>query len=481
MDHLATHTSDNALSQYTFAADRTRNCHSSSCQDSILTHEDTKSDCFGKMTKSDKMTLIEIWSALPMVYEKLTHHVSSILSPSQQSDLDTPSERSNDIDTLSDDISNGHSQSNENGTFSGDTYCDETSHADLNEVTTPEDDDKGDPLPKDGADDMTLQRINDIVDSRWDNRSASTRYKRVFVLMIHWEESDLRSEIEHSVDEYSWVFEQLYKYEVSTFEIPIQKPHSALIKRLLELVEADSPETLFVIWYDGHASEHPDRRGAPRWTSYTDVNAPAVDSSLVATALADCEADILLVANACCSLTCDRFSSKGVVECISASAFNTITSGSVLPRDLTPSMTWAALKILRDKKCIEDGIAVPELHRRICLATQWAASDHVPDANGFPGDINWRYSETRPQPVYTRLSADPAGHHGATRNIVLRRLDEGSTSWHYMMATDLHIRIQLENRTQAIDAKQWADWILSAPLGVNFAVVEKPPRRSDTW
>jgi hypothetical protein len=107
-----------------------------------------------------------------------------------------------------------------------------------------------------------------------------------------------------------------------------------------------------------------------------------VNSSIISTTLGDCEADILLVNNACSSLTCDRFNGTGIVESISASAFNTVTFGSIDGSDLSPSMTWAAHKILSDEKCVKQGITVAELHRRICLATQWAGSTKKPKSYG---------------------------------------------------------------------------------------------------
>ncbi|KAI1264946.1 hypothetical protein F5Y18DRAFT_436375 [Xylariaceae sp. FL1019] len=493
MEPSATQTSDKSLSPETFDGIRSQDDDTSSCSDTRVTQDQTESESVQQATMPDKMTMTDLRSALPVVCDKLTSHASSMLSTALQSDLDdTPSDSSNVIDTPSEGESDDPSHNRDHDTLSGDNACDDASSEHVDGITVPEndeheDDDKNDDdndtsPPQDAADEQTLQAINEIVGSQWNNREASTRYKHVHVLMIHWEESELRSETGEIIEHYSWVFEHLYNYQVSAFEIPSQKPHRALLKRLAQLVEADSPETLFIIWYDGHGSEHPDRRGAPQWTCTGDINSPAVDSSVLATALADCESDILLIVNACCSLTCDRFNTKGVVECISASAFNTTTTGTLFPTDQTPSMTWAALRILKDKKCPEEGITVPELHRRICQGTQWAASNYYPDPNGIGGGLEWKYCDIRPQPVYTRLSADPAGHHGVARNIVLRKLFGGGPSWCLTFGdADINVKIRLSDRTQAIDRREWADWILSAPPGVSFACVEKAPPEPSAW
>ncbi|KAI1742156.1 hypothetical protein F4680DRAFT_464087 [Xylaria scruposa] len=230
-----------------------------------------------------------------------------------------------------------------------------------------------------------LDEINSRVKGTWAYRHDTIRYTQVIVLLISWEEHDLGQELQDAISQYRSTFEYLYKYEVWQFEIPRRKPHVALTSQLLELAKKDSPETLFVIWYDGHGREHQDRKGSPMWCSHGDrKESQTVDSSIISATLSDCEADILLVNNACSSLTCNRFNGKGIVESISASAFDTKTYGSSKPDDLSPSMTWAVLKILRDRRCVEEGITVAELHRKICLAVQWGIDQH-PEFDGDQG------------------------------------------------------------------------------------------------
>ncbi|KAK5627458.1 hypothetical protein RRF57_003173 [Xylaria bambusicola] len=224
-----------------------------------------------------------------------------------------------------------------------------------------------------------LQTVQDEVKENWERRNETSRYERVIVLLISWEEHDLPG-LDEDQKQFRTTFECLYKYDVRRFKIPMKKPHLALTKKLMDLAIADSPDTLFVIWYDGHGNEHEDQRGCPRWSSHLDVKiSSTVDSNIISIAFADSEADILLINNSCSSLTCGRFRGKGIVECISASAFNTSTYGSSKPDDLSLSMSWATLRILRDRKSVEEGISITELHRQICLAVQWPGGAHHPD------------------------------------------------------------------------------------------------------
>ncbi|GAW24446.1 hypothetical protein ANO14919_140300 [Xylariales sp. No.14919] len=334
-----------------------------------------------------------------------------------------------------------------------------------------------DPSPSDPADGgdgdgevLPIKKIHETVARNWGKRGYTTRYEQAIVLMISWEEHDLGESVEENVRYFRSMWEDLYNYEVRVFKIPEKKPHLALTSCLVELANDDHPDALFIIWYDGHGLEHKDRRGAPRWRSRREKS-PEVDSSIISTTLGDCEADILLFNNSCNSLSCDRFNSKGVVECISASAFSTATYGCLSGLDLSPSMTWAIYKILFDQKCVEKGITVPELHRRICLATQWAGSKkYLPDDGIENGILKWRTSYIRTQPVYTRLSADAPGPGGRARSIVLRRLEK---KLDLGGGTDKYVQLRLGvPDLRSIDPKAWSDWILAAPSGVWFPRID---------
>ncbi|KAI1327398.1 hypothetical protein F5Y16DRAFT_371876 [Xylariaceae sp. FL0255] len=321
-----------------------------------------------------------------------------------------------------------------------------------------------------------LEQIREAISKSWNDRNYVSRYKHVYALLIQWEEHDL-NEIDSCVQRYEETFRDFYNYNVKNFKIPMTKSYRALARRLMDLTDLDNPDTLFIIWYDGHGRENPDRRGPPHWFSHGDYKqASSVDSGVISSIMGDCDADILLINNSCSSLTCDRFNGKGVVETISASAFNTTTGGSLyIADDLSPSMTWAADSILRDRKTIEKGITIPELHRKICLGTQWAASGHVANYRDLDNEDEPENKDGRTQPVYTRLSADPAGPGGRTRGIVLQRLEwhddfyipKKTLAWEQIL-----IRLDVE-KISKIDVAEWTSWIASAPAGVDWVTVNK--------
>ncbi|KAI0443373.1 hypothetical protein F4803DRAFT_574429 [Xylaria telfairii] len=318
-----------------------------------------------------------------------------------------------------------------------------------------------------------LEKIDQGIRRNWESRHLPGQYTEVIVLLIRWEKHNFGQKLEDTVEHYRYVFECLYKYTVWDFKIPAKKPHLALTTKLLELVKRDSPETLFLIWYDGHGREHIDRRGSPRWCSHHDKEeCQTVDSSIISTTLSDCEADILLINNACQTLTCDRFYSKGVVESISASAFSTSTYGSMKPEDLSLSMTWAAYTILCDYKSVNKGITVAELHRQICLGVQWCPESH-PDSDADP--VYWKANAVRTQPVYTRLSADKPGAGGRTRSIVLCE-QRFPRAWNgQVLYPEMQVKLQITNPDK-MNPKEWIDWLQSAPSCVDYLSLEEGKR-----
>ncbi|KAI1755371.1 hypothetical protein F4782DRAFT_551623 [Xylaria castorea] len=329
---------------------------------------------------------------------------------------------------------------------------------------------------------LLLQKVEQGISNAWGGRHNASRYTQAIVLLISWEEHDLGQEMQDAIKQYTLMFEYLYKYEVWHFKIPSKKPHLALTSQLVSLAKKDSPDTLFVIWYDGHGLEHEDRRGSPRWCSHQDSEiSQTVDSSIISATLSDCEADILLVNNACSSLTCNRFNSKGVVESISASAFDTKTYDSIRPDDLSPSMTWAVLKILRDRRCVEEGITVAELHRRICLAVQWGNEEYPEIDETVAGDaVDWKTPNIRTQPVYTRLSSQQAGAHGRTRSIVLGQLKHSRGYSDTIDRPDMQLQLKVDYPDR-VDPKEWIDWLLSAPRCVGFLRLDTNEEEWEGW
>lgn len=120
------------------------------------------------------------------------------------------------------------------------------------------------------ADSLTpLQEVQNKVKTNWDSRLKTSRYKRVIVLLLSWEEHDL-GDMDKTLGHFRTIFEALYKYEVWPFKIPMEKSSLALAEELVKLANEDGADNLFVVWYDGHGREDLDQQGSPLWCSHED-------------------------------------------------------------------------------------------------------------------------------------------------------------------------------------------------------------------
>lgn len=98
-------------------------------------------------------------------------------------------------------------------------------------------------------------------------------YKRVFSLLLAWEDDGGANAYKGGVNEFkeqmkelAEIFEYCYSFEVEIWLIPSESPSRALDTKLSELFKKgdgskdshDVNSTLFIIYYGGHAIPHPD-------------------------------------------------------------------------------------------------------------------------------------------------------------------------------------------------------------------------------
>lgn len=104
--------------------------------------------------------------------------------------------------------------------------------------------------------------LNKAVQAGW-SRRHDLRYKKVEALLLRWEDDDLGVETE--LKGLQHVLEDFYHYHVQTYHIPSQKPDKALTRRVLEFLSDDSVDTLYVVYYAGHARTTIPGNKAPTW------------------------------------------------------------------------------------------------------------------------------------------------------------------------------------------------------------------------
>jgi hypothetical protein len=89
------------------------------------------------------------------------------------------------------------------------------------------------------------------------------RYKNVQVLLLQWKEDDL--EVCFEVDDLDKVF-KAYGFATEKWLIPSENSHLKLMLKAANFVEShDSLDTLFVIYYGGHATINAARQSTWSW------------------------------------------------------------------------------------------------------------------------------------------------------------------------------------------------------------------------
>jgi hypothetical protein len=103
---------------------------------------------------------------------------------------------------------------------------------------------------------VLAERLNTAIGGAYPATRARTSYKKVGVLMIHWENDDIG--VQSSQDQLASVFRTVYGYEVSRFVIPsgrsTQFAQRATRRALGDMMdELDSPNSLLIVQYSGHS------------------------------------------------------------------------------------------------------------------------------------------------------------------------------------------------------------------------------------
>jgi hypothetical protein len=89
------------------------------------------------------------------------------------------------------------------------------------------------------------------------------RYREVKVLLLRWEEDELQ--VEWELDDLAEVFRN-YGFHTDTYLIPTKSPLRKVMGKVLEFVDDfESEDTLFIIYYGGHAKINEARQSTWSW------------------------------------------------------------------------------------------------------------------------------------------------------------------------------------------------------------------------
>ena len=107
--------------------------------------------------------------------------------------------------------------------------------------------------------------LEEAVKAVWPRRQG-IRYTQVHALLIRFEDDDLG--VLSEIQELKHVFQDIYSYNVETYDIPNARPQRALNQRIQEFLKYDEMngnETLLIVYYAGHARRVYDSNEPPIW------------------------------------------------------------------------------------------------------------------------------------------------------------------------------------------------------------------------
>lgn len=99
---------------------------------------------------------------------------------------------------------------------------------------------------------LTMNQPTQSAARAFPNRGRSQRYKKVQALLLHWKSDDLF--VLPELEDLEQCLREDYSFDTDTFAIPSDNSHLELMMRVGSMIkEHESTDTLFIIYYGGHA------------------------------------------------------------------------------------------------------------------------------------------------------------------------------------------------------------------------------------
>jgi hypothetical protein len=85
--------------------------------------------------------------------------------------------------------------------------------------------------------------------------NQTSRYTKVFVLMLSWADEDPNLPVSLEIDRLDDVFHDIYHYETERWNIPAENCHYKLTEKIMDFVKPteESQAHLKIVYYAGHA------------------------------------------------------------------------------------------------------------------------------------------------------------------------------------------------------------------------------------
>ncbi|KAG4439647.1 hypothetical protein IFR05_004844 [Cadophora sp. M221] len=218
--------------------------------------------------------------------------------------------------------------------------------------------------------------LNIAVNAGWAQRHEA-RYSKVHVLLLKWVDDDLG--VDSELKDLGQVFSGLFRYDVDVFEIPNEKPDKALSRRVIDFLENDSDQALFIVYYGGHAKPS-QTNGAPIWYANRKAITPSLPSAGIQSKFEEADADVLLLYDCCNSAVTAASSSaqlhRGSTEAIAACGYEAIAP-EVGPHSFSNALSEVLALASKGQP-----FSIAELHTRVLTRLKCWTPSFIKDEKG---------------------------------------------------------------------------------------------------
>ncbi|KAG6117217.1 hypothetical protein E4U13_001251 [Claviceps humidiphila] len=325
------------------------------------------------------------------------------------------------------------------------------------------------------------QRLEDSAKRAFPNRGrTSQRYKKVQALLLHWHSDDLF--VLPELEDLEKCLRQDFAFGTDIFAIPSENSHLELMMRVAQLVkEHESQDTLFLIYYGGHARIDESRQST--WCATRGTSSPWLQWSAIQTLLERSTSDALILLDCCAGAASATFpNGNSVTETISASSWDAIA-----PDPGRYSFTNALIEVLQEWRMRTFSAAM--LHAEVLARLK----------HPRPININGKQFEARSTPVHFMMTAnhkapsielsrlisleegpEPARHHEIGPALLTGRATEsgndpisnGFVSEGPNEDTP-HVMISLAlEDDQQLDINAWERWLTAFPSMAKYVKVQ---------
>ncbi|OAQ87146.1 Rhodanese-like protein [Purpureocillium lilacinum] len=232
------------------------------------------------------------------------------------------------------------------------------------------------------------KRLEDSATRAFPNRGrTSQRYSKVQALLLHWGSDDLF--VLPELEDLEKCLRDEFAFGTDIFAIPSENSHLELMMRLGQLIkEHESQDTLFIIYYGGHARIDDSRQST--WCATRDADSPWLQWSAIQTLLERSKSDVLILLDCCAGAASATFpNGNSITETISASSWDAIA-----PDPGRYSFTNALIEVLQEWRLRAFSAAM--LHAEVLARLK----------HPRPIQINGKHFEARSTPVHFMMTAN---------------------------------------------------------------------------